>query len=278
MKLLKISEVEIKPEYELYKQSTFWSLFAVVFFVLSMLGIIIWGISGGIPIGMMIFSASGLVIFILIFFSSYKKSLKPENWAVYLTDKHIFIKFRSFLNTAYPEDDPQVVCFKYSEIGSFFKGKETRTTPTMSGTKQIEYIKFIDLYIRTNTLELDKQLNYERTIKAKTRWHHNYVFVKDNKVRIIWFDTNTILTPNLTTVVKSLTKKGVYRTYNSDIANIACNLMSDEDRNILELYNQGKYLESISMARRLYGINLSEAKEFVNELVHQKNNKLTTNN
>jgi len=54
--------------------------------------------------------------------------------------------------------------------------------------------------------------------------------------------------------------------------------MSDEDRNILELYNQGKYLESISMARRLYGINLSEAKEFVNELVHQKNNKLTTNN
>lgn len=267
MNLLSPNQVNINPGNIIYKNSPFWGFFGFVG-ITAFLGIpvVLWAYDQ-LPLEVIYFSGFFLFIFSIVYFRIFLKTLKPENWVVCLSDKYVLIKFRSFMNAHLPKDDLQIIQLQYSEIISFFIGKKTRITPMASGGKRYEFIKYIDLHLNCTTNTLKAQLNNERNMRRVSRALQFYVFViAENKIRIHWFDTQTVISPNLKHIASSLVAKGVYQIHDEAFFKKASEEFFDEDKDILELYDNGYQIEAVSLARRLYGINLAEAKSYVHKL------------
>ncbi len=267
MDLLSPSQVNINPDNIVYKNSPFWG-FAAFLIITAFLGIPIalW-IDDRWPLGIVIFTGFFLLIFSIIYFRSFLKTLKPDNWVVSLADNSLLIKFRSYQNTHLPKDDLQIVQIEYSEIVSFFIGNKTRITPSASGGKRYEFIKYLDLCLSSNTSALKVQLNHERNMKRVSRALHFYVFViSENKIRIHWLDTQTAISPGLKHIASTLVAKGLYQIQDDTFGAKVPEKIFTEDKDILELYDNGYQIEAVSLARRLYGINLTEAKSYVHKI------------
>ena len=267
MELLSSNQVNVNPNNIVYKNSPFLA-FVAFLVITAFLGIPIalW-IDDRLQLGIVIFSGFFMLIFSIIYFRSFLKTLKPDNWVVSLADKFILIKFRSFQNAHLPKEDLQIARIKYSEIVSFFIGNKTRVTPSASGGKRYEFIKYLDLYLSSDTSALKDQLNYERNMKRVSRSLHFYVFViGKNKIRIHWLDTQTAISPNLKHIANSLATKGLYQIQNEGLEKNVPVKIFDEDRDILDLHENGLHIEAISLARRLYGLSLAEAKSYVQKI------------
>jgi hypothetical protein len=267
MELLSLNQVNVNPNNIVYKNSPFLA-FVAFLVITAFLGILIvlW-IYGRLSSGFVIFSGFFVLMFSIIFFRRFLKTLKPDNWVVRLDDNYMLIKYRSFQNTHLSKDDVQIIRLQYSEISSFSIGKRTRNTPSASGGKRYEFIKYLDLHLNIETYNLNIQLNRERNMKRVSRALHSYVFVTgNNTIRIHWLDTRTAIHPNLKHIANSLVTKGLYQIQNEGLdKNVPVNI-SDEDRDILDLHENGLHIEAISLARRLYGLNLAEAKSYVQEI------------
>lgn len=267
MNLLSSNQVSIDPEEIIYKNSPFWG-FVAFLVVTAFLAtpIVLWAYDK-IPVVFIYFSGPFLFIISIVYFKSFLKTLKPDNWVVCMSDKYMLIKFRSYMNAHLPKEDLQIAQLEYREISSFFIGKKTRITPDASGGKRYEFIKYIDLHLKCNTDILKAQLNAERNMKRVSRALQFYVFVTGVRtIRIHWLDIHTIIRPNLKHIAGSLVAKGVHQIRDVSFLKKASTVAFDEDRDILELYDNGYEVEAVSLARRLYGIGLTEAKLYVNKL------------
>ena len=266
MELLTPDQFSINANDIVYKNSPFGAFVAfIVITAFSGIAILMW-IDFRLPSAMIIFCGLVVLIISILYFKKFLKTFKPENWVVSVAENNMLIKFRSFQNSHLPDDEVQVVQIQYSEIASFFIGKRTRITPSASGGKRHEFIKYLDIYLNSDTSALKDQLNYERNTKRTSRALHYFVFVTGkNKVRIHWLDTQTSITPNLKNIANALRSKGLYQTQD-DLDGEKVTKLFDEDKDIMELYENGYHIESISLARRLYGLNLAEAKSYVRKI------------
>ena len=268
MELLTQDQVLIKPNNIVYKNSPIWAF--VAFLVVTgflTTPIVLW-ILDRLPLDFAIVSGLFIPLFSIIYFKSYLKTLKPENWVVSLAEDHLLIKFRSFENSHLPKKEAQIVRIEYREIASFYIDSRTRITPSASGGTRHEFIKYLDLHLNSDTSELKDQLHYERNTKRTSKSLHYYVFVKGKyKIRIHWLDTQSAITPNLKHIANALLTKGLYQTQDN-LDDKKVTKIFDEDKDILELYDSGHHIEAISLARRFYGINLAEAKSYVEKITN----------
>ena len=267
MDLLSSNQVNVNPNNIVYKNSPFWA-FVAFLVITAFLGIpiVLW-INDRLSLGFVIFSGFFVLILSIVYFRKFLKTLKQDNWVVSLADNHMLIKFRSFQNTHLPKDNVQIIQLQYSEISSFYIGKKTRITPSASGGKRYEFIKYLELHLNIDTNDLNIQLNHERNMKRVSRALHFYVFVTGkNTIRIHWLDTQTAIHPNLKHIANSLATKGLYQIQNEGLDKNVPVKIFDEDRDILDLHENGLHIEAISLARRLYGLNLTEAKSYVQKI------------
>jgi len=72
---------------------------------------------------------------------------RPSNWLVRLRPDQMLIKFRSYLNDHFPEDDPVVAAIQYSEIEWVRKTREKRISASMCdpGTKATSWHTYLDI-------------------------------------------------------------------------------------------------------------------------------------
>lgn len=267
MNLLSSNQVSIDVDDIIYKNSPFWGFMAfLVVTAFLATPIALWAY-GHIPVEFIYLSGVFLFIISIVYFKSFLKTLKPDNWVVCMPDKYMLIKFRSYMNAHLPKEDLQIAQLEYLEIASFFIGKKTRITPMASGGKLYEFIKYIDLHLKCDTELLKAKLNAERNMKRVSRALQFYVFVTGEKtIRIHWLDTQTVIRPNLKHIAGSLVAKGVHQIRDESFLKKGSTVIFDEDKDILELYDNGYEVEAVSLARRLYGIGLTEAKLYVNKL------------
>src|SRR5208282_1379047 len=62
-------------------------------------------------------------------FRQFRASLKRTNWLLRCNDNGVIIKYRSFDNWRFPDNDVQAVGFDYSEIAWVRTVKERRISP-----------------------------------------------------------------------------------------------------------------------------------------------------
>lgn len=217
-----------------------------------------------------------LVLFGLAFRNMLTARFKPEHWLLRLTYDGMYIKFRSYLNAHFPDDEPTVVFIPHSEVRSARYRVEKQEVPdhdeSNRPTTATKTTKLVELELAGDSKLLGEALRRERRyavdgkIAAMShRFHHLPVRLPSaDKLQIEW-----AVVPKAQTLLDALARHTLVRpaeTSSKDFVNFETLSQAAQESRLLELAESGDKIGAIAMARRLYGYDLSQAKEFIEGL------------
>ncbi|CAA6678178.1 Unannotated [Lentimonas sp. CC4] len=181
----------------------------------------------------------------------------------------------------FPQEDPQVAELKLTEIESANITKQTLKAPGADNATTTSFHTFLDLHTPSTDLQpLKAQLKYERTCKApktgrlvtsSSKYQHYPVsIVGEHTVRIAWRSPSDRITPNIKTALKAFSRQGIridpLQKETHDLTKTASEQTAQDDQ-ILQLAEHGNMLAAIKLTRKSYGMRLTEAKAFVEDLL-----------
>jgi ribosomal protein L7/L12 len=226
------------------------------------------------------FSALAL-FFILLYRKMITARFHPANWLVRLTDEGMFIKFRSYLNNHFPDNEPTVVYIPHFEIRSARHVIEKQNVSDRDTNNRRSSVtkanNLVELELAGDTKQLAEALQRERhyaiggsgTLKIVTRYQHLPVRLPTaEKLQIEW-----AVTPNAQTLLNALTRHTLVRSTeetSKDFVNLDKLSREEQETRLLELAETGDKIGAIAMARRLYAYDLTQAKQFVDGLVSKR--------
>ncbi len=224
--------------------------------------------------------AAVILLSFFIFRKMVSARFRPSNWLVRLTDHGLFIKFRSYLNDHFPEDDFTVAFIAHSEIRSarFVLQKEEVPDRDDGGrpTAITKTHKLVEVELASETKELADALTRERAHaldgknlgKISARFHHLPVrLAAPDRLQIEW-----TVTPNAQTFLNALSRHTLIRPTQQtkkDFVHLEGLSRAEQEACLLELAESGDKIGAIAMARRLYDYDLTQAKDFIEGLVNK---------
>jgi hypothetical protein len=224
--------------------------------------------------------AAVIVIYLLILRKLVTARFRSTNWLVRMTDDGLFIKFRSYLNYRFSDQDPTVVFIPYSEISSAKLVKERQAISHRDGgnprATTIRTRRFIELELAGNSEPLADALAGEsKRVFAKpadgganvsTRYQHLPVrLAAPNLLRIEWG-----VVPNAQTILDALTRHTLVdhaTAVSKNFVNLDGLSREEQESRLLELAQSGDMIGAVTMARTLYAYDLATAKHFVESLI-----------
>lgn len=224
--------------------------------------------------------AAVIVIYLLILRKLVTARFRSTNWLVRMTDDGLFVKFRSYLNYRFSDQDPTVVFIPYSEISSAKLVKERQAIPDRDGgnprATTIRTRRFIELDLAGNSEPLADALAGEsKRVFAKpadgganvsTRYQHLPVrLATPNLLRIEWG-----VVPNAQTILDALTRHTLVdhaTAVSKNFVNLDGLSREEQESRLLELAQSGDMIGAVTMARTLYAYDLATAKHFVESLI-----------
>jgi hypothetical protein len=275
-----IRKIEATEPHIIFKQSMLPHAIALISFTGLSVGFICWHHFGNCPLNIALIFGGFMGLFVLYTFSILKKTLAPSNWLLTLESDRISIKFRSYLNAHFPDTDPQIVRLPLKEIESARITKQRITQYGFSGRRQTAFHTFLDLNIPEQVLSpLQEQLKHERNmeppltgkfVKSRSKSNHYPVSVAgEHTIRIEWRSPHDQIHPNVPRVISLLADRGIKIDPLSkevlDMTLTSSDKRQMEDR-ILFLAQRGDVLSATKLARQAFGMNLTDAKNFVEEL------------
>lgn len=214
--------------------------------------------------------------FLLLVQKMFTARFHPENWLVRLTYDGMFIKFRSYLNGHFADDEPTVVFIAHSEIRSARyivekqeipdRDEKNRPTTTTKTNKLVELELAGDTKALAEALLREKRYAIDGKITGvTTRYRHLPLrLASAEKLQIEW-----AVVPKAQTLLDALTRHTLVRPAEEskkDFVNLEGLSQKEQESRLLELAESGDKIGAIAMARRLYGYDLSQAKDFVEGL------------
>lgn len=227
--------------------------------------------------------AGVMLIFLLIMQKSVTACFRPTNWLVRLTDHGLFIKFRSYLNCHFPAEDYTVAFIPYGEIRSARRVDEIKEIAEVDDNRRptttTRTLRWLELELAGDSRQLAIALANETDMvlrtrrvgdeKISTRYQHFPVLLPaPQTLRIEW-----AVRPKLDVILEKLTRHTLVRPAESakkDLANLENLSRAEQETRLLELAESGDKIGAIAMARRLYGYDLNQAKEFVEGLAGKR--------
>jgi hypothetical protein len=221
------------------------------------------------------------LFFILLYRKMITARFHPANWLARLTDEGMFIKFRSYLNNHFPDNEPTVVYIPHFEIRSARQVIEKQSVsdrdPNNRRSSVTKAKTFVELELAGDTKQLAEALQRERhyaiggsrMLKIVTRYQHLPVRLPTaEKLQIEW-----AVTPNAQALLNALTRHTFVRSTeetSKDFVNLDKLSRDEQEARLLELAETGDKIGAIAMARRLYAFDLTQAKQFVEGLVSKR--------
>lgn len=211
-----------------------------------------------------------------LFGSMFLHTFHPSNWLVRIGPRGILIKFRSFLNDQFSDEDLVVVELQEREIEWVGKTAGRRVTPGNDGGVSADRITYIDIKVKSGDLaELEQRLREERArpavgnfVKSKALAYPVSV-AEGGVIRINWRSNSTWITPKADQAVAILGQRTSIR----EEQRILVDLVTDpkdkarQEEQILTLAESGEVIAAVRLVRKRYGYSLTQAKQFVDDLV-----------
>lgn len=279
MQLMHLADVPASDRDQVFEYSRHRALLGV-FLTLLGTGAISYLAWPKVPVLSYYFSALAL-FFILLYQKMITARFHPANWLVRLTDEGMFIKFRSYLNNHFPDNEPTVVFIPHSEIRSARHVIEKQSVPDRDTNNRRSSVTkanhFVELELASDTNQLAAALQRERhyaaggnrTLKTVTRYQHLPARLPTaEKLQIEW-----AVVPNAQTLLNALTRHTLVRPTektSTDFVHLEKLSRDEQETRLLELAESGDKLGAITMARRLYAYDLTQAKDFVEGLVSKR--------
>ena len=225
------------------------------------------------------FISAFIVVCLLIFQKVVTARFRPTNWLVRMTDNGLFIKFRSYLNFRFPDQDLTVIFVPYSDIRSAKQVKERQQLPSQNGrawgAPTVRTRRFIDLELAGNSEPLAAALAHETKrvfakladggANASARYQHLPVKLAGSVLRIEWD-----VVPSARSLLDALTRHTLVQPPTESSKNFA-DLeglgRKEQEARLLELAESGDIIGAVALARQLYSYDLTTAKQFVDSLI-----------
>ena len=282
MRFYKLDEVPISRDDVVFKESpVLTAVWAVIFFGIAggalYLGITKWHpSSGSMSPGAPYFIAGVFALIGLFPLGMFRASLKPTNWLLRYQLSGLVLKYRGFENWKLPADKLQAVGFEYGEIAWAKLVKEHRKTLSTDGKGGTEtmFLTYIDLGLaKPDTAELEANLQAERNLRPDGR-----MVVLDYPVRvlpggIVGIRWGSGIRPSARKALAVLGQRvKILETEHRQIdltyrrgAN-----PEEEKAKILALAKSGNEMAAAKLAQLVYGYDLTQATNFVDKLMGQK--------
>lgn len=196
-------------------------------------------------------------------------AMKPTNWTVCLDGRNVLIKYRSYLNHHFSDDEPAIIQLDLDEIISVSKLQQT-LTPKADEPKRVS----LELILKPGLCEtIDIAIAEERRHLGTIRGfychksHHYFVSTHPgDALRITWEGRPESLTPSVENILRrlgSLVTLNPTRTEDNQPQN-----MSDEllDQHVLELGESGDVIGAMKLLKTRYGFSTAEARQFFDDL------------
>jgi hypothetical protein len=206
----------------------------------------------------------------------------PSNWLIRMTDHGLFLKFRSYLNHHFSDQDPTVLFLPYSEIRSATLVKERREVPDPDdGSRSSRTIKMhrgVELQLAADSTELGEALANERKRifnkpidggGGKTRYHH--LPLRRASTTLLTIEWSVV--PGVEKFLDALTRHTFVRSVHQtakDFVNVQSLDRAEQESRLRELAESGDLIGAVAMARQLYSYDLTTAHAFVESLIKKK--------
>ena len=207
---------------------------------------------------------------------------RSSNWLVRLTDHGLFIKFRSYLNFHFPDQDLSVVFISYSEIRSarFILQKQEVPDRDDGGrpTTTTKTQKWVELELASESKTLSRRANRRARARLRRQEPRQNLIAIPSPTGAAWrhridYKSNGVLcpTPRPFSTPSPVTRWcDLRKATSTDLVNLEELGREEQESRLLALTASGDKIAAITMARRLYAYDLTQAKEFIEGLANKR--------
>lgn len=281
MQLMRLADVPVNFRDRVFHYSKFRAVVGATILAAITFSVFVFAWIQGVWLAYYI--AAVMAFCLLIFQKLITGRFRPSNWLLRMTDHGMYIKFRSYLNHHFDDQDLTIVFLPYSEIRSARLMKERHERPesddghlsatTTSTRRTLELELAMDSNGLADALAKERERVFTKmhggNQKISSRYHHFPVrLATPTLLRIEWG-----VVPGIQTILDALTRHTLVQSAGEATKNYA-NLdhlsRQEQETRLLELAESGDVIGAITIARRLYSYDLTAAKQFVEELMRNQ--------
>jgi hypothetical protein len=223
--------------------------------------------------------AGVLLLGVVILHAFVLARFRSSNWLVQADDTGLYVQFRSYLNYRFPGETPTVAFIPYEMIRSARLARGTRTIPDGDSPSGVttKPVRLVELELTGDTAPLTQALADEQA-RCGPQWrqrggrstryqHHPVRMFSPTTLQLEW---EVVPDPEaLLDILRphSTIQPEADRTQES-VATLKRLSRTEQEARLRELSETGQDLAAISLARQLYGYDLTQAKAFVEGLRH----------
>jgi hypothetical protein len=274
MRFVPSERVRFTPADVIFRQSVRAPLAAMLLLLLAAVGLFLAGIAGGLPVVVAGLGGTSLLLFSALSAVMVRRARSPANWLLACDDRRVLIKFRSYLNAAFPAEVAHVLEIPLADVEAVQATQsELRGQDSAQETLR-ERLLFLDVQLKlgADLSELQERLRRERQLRSgKTAWRHYPVSVLDDRtIRIEWRNKRTRIVPGIDLALPLL--GGAARQAQGsreyvELGEAGRKVESTEAMHqVRALAEQGRILEATLLAKRAFGWSTAEARQRIEEL------------
>jgi hypothetical protein len=207
----------------------------------------------------------------ILTFDTLRASIASSNWLMKVSQRGLYIKYRSFLNRKYTTaEDTEVVFLEKSEIQTLYKVKLRKILPgndpeTLSET----YWYFLDIILNhSHTGDLAAALIAERKHPV-THYKHFPVSMPDAQtLRLEWNYYKTHTKPRIDRALEILSKFYTIEASHVIKTRPLEQIEQEEfDSRIISLIQAEEYNEAMILVKRRYSYNTTQASLYIKQIL-----------
>ena len=208
---------------------------------------------------------------------------RSTNWLVRLRDDGVLVQFRSHLNHHFPAADRTIVFIPFREVERARRVNEEQELPdTESRNSRQVYVqrrRVVELVLRGDTAPLADALAAEvsRSAPRERTWygstgtkynHYPVTLASPSCLRIEWRVAPSADVFLETLRAHTIVEKPVRRS--RDLARLDTLDRDEQDARLRELASSGRIMEAVKIVRRLHGLDLRAARDYVESLLRRR--------
>jgi hypothetical protein len=221
-----------------------------------------------------LFMYAALLISLAAFWLAYKDlrgALKSSNWLVRQASGGLYVKFRSYLNYHFPDETPTIIYIPKEEITSAHLTKQKIVVRGSDEADGVQTRRYLDLHLsHSDTAEYADAIRKEIAYPGPKQWSGTGKFNsypvqlrQPNLVRIEWHAR-----PNIKTALQNLRRfTTIEEPLHIQDKNWKKLSQQEAETKILEFCQHGETIQAVKLVRAKMGMNLTDAKSFVDDLV-----------
>jgi len=284
MQLMRLADVPLDKRDRKFYYSRFRAVLGTTILIAVALGALGFGWRKNVWLAYYV--AAVVAICLLIFQRLVTARFRSTNWLVQMTDHGLYIKFRSYLNHHFPDQDPTVFFLPHSEIRSARSvterqevlDRDDQTNSAMTKTRRLVVLELAgDSTKVAEALDNERRRVFSKSFHgggANSRYQHLPVRLACPNFLIIEWG----VVPSVQSILEALTRHTLVQPGEEttrDFVNLDGLSRGEQEARLLELAESGDMIGAVAIARKLYSYDLTTAKTFVESLIHKQRKRLT---